>query len=332
MAAVTLADMAAQEKEPLRKMIMAELLRQSDLIGVVPFENASSFDSILTRWHSLPTVGWRNLNEGYETSKGTTEQVTETIYFIGGDIEIDRQMKKVTNLLEPVESTQRKMKMAAMAYAYNNTFINGSHLVDPKQFPGIAVRLAGLPARQTIYASDLATSTVLPVLANQVNADRFLDQLWRLESLVEGKPTHYFMNSRTLWGLKSTLRRSGWLDTTKDSFDREFTTFGGALLVDVGLSGFLTPATTEAALEVISNVEVAGDGGLDSTSIYAVNMEIGRGCHGIKLGDMDIYDPLVGGERESGPQTLLRVDWGVGLANWSNYSIARLWNFGMVYA
>lgn len=324
MAAVTLADMAAQEKEPLRKMIMAELLRQSDLIGVIPFEEASSFDSILVRWKDLPSVSWRNLGEGYTATKGTTEQVTESIYFLGGDIEIDRQFKKVQNLLEPIESTQRKMKMAAMAYEFNNTFINGDHTVDPKQYEGIKKRLAGLASRQTIYATANPTDTVLPVLKDQTNADRFLDSMFLLESLVEGKPTHYFMNSKTLWGLKSALRRSGWLDTTKDAFDREFTTFGGAMLVDVGIKA-------DQSTEIITNTETAGDSGADSTSIYAVNMEIGRGCHGIKLGDMDIYDPLVGGEKESGPQTLLRVDWGIGLANWSNYSIARLWNFGMVY-
>lgn len=324
MAVVTLADLAAQEKEPLRKMIMAELLRQSDLIGVIPFENASAFDSILTRWHNLPTVSWRNLNEGYTASKGTTEQVTESIYILGGDIEIDRQLKKVTNLLEPVEATQRKMKMAALAYEFNNTFINGSLAVNPKQFDGIKVRLAGLGSRQTILATAAAAS-VLAVLKDSTNANRFIDEMHRLVGLVEGGATHLFMNKKTKWGFEACLRRSGQLKTVTDAFEREFNTFMGAMIVDVGIKA-------DQSTEIITNTEVAADAGTDSTSIYAVNMEVGRGCHGIKLGDMDIYDPLGGGEKESGPQTLLRVDWGVGLANWSDYSIARLYNFGMVYA
>jgi len=264
------------------------------------------------------------LNEGYTATKGTTEQVTETIYLIGGDIEIDRKLKQVKNLLEPVESTQRKMKMAAMAYEYNSTFINGSHLVDPKQFEGIVIRLANLGARQSIIAS-AALGTVLPVLQNAVNRSRFIDELFRLIGLVEGGATHLFCNKKTLWGIRGVLRQSGGLKTTTDAFGRKFSEFEGALLVDVGLKADMTA-------EIITNTETAEDGGSDSTSIYAVNMEIGRGCHGIKLGNLDIYDPLVGGEKESGPQTLLRVDWGVGLANWSDFSIARLSNFGMVYA
>jgi len=134
-----------------------------------------------------------------------------------------------------------------------------------------------------------------------------------------------FCNKKTLWGIRGVLRQSGGLKTTTDAFGRKFSEFEGALLVDVGLKADMTA-------EIITNTETAEDGGSDSTSIYAVNMEIGRGCHGIKLGNLDIYDPLVGGEKESGPQTLLRVDWGVGLANWSDFSIARLSNFGMVYA
>jgi len=331
MAAVTLAEMAKQEKEPLRKMIFAELLRQSDLIGVVPFESVESFDSILVRWSDIPTVTWRNLNEGYGTSGGTREQVTETIYLLGGDVEIDRKLRQVKNLLEPIERTETRMKLAAIAYEFNDTFINGSHIVDPKQYEGIVVRLANMPARQTILAT-AAGATVLPVLANAVNRSRFLEQLNRLMTLVEGKPTHLFMNSTTLWGLESALHGSGLLKTTQDAFDREFTTYKGAMLVDVGLSSMLTTGGTEAALEIITNTEVAADGDADSTSIYAVHMELGRGCHGIQLDKPDVYDPLKGAERESGPQTLLRIDWGVGLANWSNYSIARLYNFGMVYA
>jgi len=324
MAVVTLADLAAQEKEPLRKVIMAELLRQSDLIGVIPFEEAKSFDSILVRWKDLPTVAWRNLNEGYTATKGTTEQVTETIYLLGGDIEIDSALKKVKNLLEPVEKTQRKMKMAAMAYEYNDTFINGDLAVDPKQFEGIKKRLAGMGARQTILAT-AAGATVATVLATAVTANRFIDDMHRLVSLVEGGATHLFMNKKTKWGFEACLRRSGLLKTTTDAFEREFNTFMGALIVDVGIQA-------DQSTEIITNTEVAADAGADSTSIYAVNMEVGRGCHGIKIGNIDIYDPLKGGEKEAGPQTLLRVDWMVGLANWSDYSIARLYNFGMVYA
>jgi hypothetical protein len=140
------------------------------------------------------------------------------------------------------------------------------------------------------------------------------------------------MNKKTLGNIKSVLRRAGALTTTKDAYEREFTTFDGAMLVDVGLSSFLTPVVTEASLEIITNTETAADTHADSTSIYACHMEVGRGIHGIQLNNLEVYDPLNGAEAESGPYTLLRVDWGVGLANWSNYSIARLYNFGMVYA
>ncbi len=81
--AVTLADLARQEKTPLKKYLLTNLLRYSDLMALVPFKDVNALTSIVVRWKSLPSVGYRKVGGGYTESTGTTEQVSEGVYALG---------------------------------------------------------------------------------------------------------------------------------------------------------------------------------------------------------------------------------------------------------
>ena len=108
----------------------------------------------------------------------------------------------------------------------------------------------------------------------------------------------------------------GFLDVTKDSFERSIPTLWGSPVIDVGLK-------RDQSTEIITNTEVAGDSGADSTSIYAVAFNEQQGVVGIQLEPMAIYDPNAGGESESKPVKKVRIDWWVGLAGFGSYGIAR---------
>jgi len=319
--AVTLADLAKQEREPLRKGIMTNLLRFSDILAVVPFESVDSLDNIVVRWKELPDVAFRNINEGYGEETGTTEQITETVYGFGGDIKIDRVFEYVKNVIEPPEVTQTKMKTKAMAFKFNDMYINGSHIVDPKSFEGLKVRVAKLPSRQTI---DLASSgDALKVFATAGTTDHaFLDGLHQLVAYVDGGATHLFMNLDTRLKIAALLRRMGIGGEALEIWEKKVDTFQAVPMIDVGLK-------PDKSTEIILSTEDPGDGGDDSTSIYAVRFAVGESLCGINLNELDVYDPLKGGEMEGGPQMLRRIDWWCGLANWSDYSIARLKGFKM---
>ncbi len=81
--AVTLADLARQEKTPLKKYVIKNLLRYSDLMALVPFKDVGSLTSVVVRWKSLPSVGYRKVGGGYTESTGSTEQVSEGVYAMG---------------------------------------------------------------------------------------------------------------------------------------------------------------------------------------------------------------------------------------------------------
>lgn len=125
------------------------------------------------------------------------------------------------------------------------------------------------------------------------------------------------MNRDLYLGVARVLRRLGLLDTTQDSFNREFSAFDGVPLIDVGLK-------SDQSTEIILNTYGASS---NETRMFAVRFGMDDGLVGIQLNKPDAYDPIAAGEgagNVTGPQKLLRIDWWTGLAGYGSYYAARL--------
>ena len=325
---VTIVDYAKQSKDPLRKAFIMDLLRYSDLLSIVPFETVSGLQVSGTRWQTLPPAAFRKLNAGYTESTGTTEEIIETLVALGGDVKIDRFLTGNANVIEDPLTTQMRMKAKSVAFKFNDAFINGDVAVDADSFEGLKKRNSNMPSRMTI---DLAAAgDSLKVLASAANEHAFIDAVHQAVKYVDGA-THILCNETVHLGLGQVARRLNLFQLIEDALGRHWQSIssGSNVLpfVDVGLK-------SDKSTEIITNTEDPGDGGNDSTSIYVVRMDTDDGLHGIDLEghSLDVYDPLDGGEMESGPQYLRRVDWGVGLFNLSQYVIARIKGFKMAAA
>lgn len=318
---ISLADIAKQSKEPMQKGFILDLLRYSDLMAAVPFDNVDGLQVGGTRWQTLPSAGFRKLNAGYTESSGTVENVVETLALLGGDVKVDKVAEKVKSSLESPLVTNMKMKAKAVAFAFNDAFINGDQGSNPDSFEGIKKRISNMPSRQTIDLS--STGDALKVKASAANEKTFLDALHQAMKYVDGA-THILCNENTWIQFSSVLRDLGLVYNTVNMYDKNWNTFAGVPLIDVGLKA-------DKSTEIISSTEDPGDGGNDSTSIYVVRMDGDDGLRGIQLNGMglNVYDPLNGAETEGGPQYIRRIDWAVGLYNLSQYSIARVKGFKM---
>lgn len=323
--AVTLNEYAKLESSPLKKGFILDLLRYSDVLNFVPFADAPGLRVTGSRWQTLPSVGFRKINGAYSESTGTIEEVQETLALLGGDIYIDRVLAKAPGVGQNPLGLQVSMKAKAVAFQFNDTFINGDQASNPDSFEGLKKRVAGMPSRQTIDLASAGDS--LKVLASATTEHTFIDAIHQAAKYVDGA-THIFTNETTWLGLGKVARRLNLFQTLTDALGHQWNSIsssGGMLpFIDVGLKG-------DKTTEIITNTEDPGDGGNDSTSIYVVRMDTDDGLHGIDLEghSLDVYDPLEGGEMESGPQYLRRIDWGVGLFNLSQYVIARIKGFKM---
>lgn len=319
--ALTLAQAAKLETEPLRKYVMVEILRRSKLMEVIPFETVDSLRVIATRWQTLPSAAFRSINEGYTASEGDLEQVYEALYGFGGEIQYDRVFSKVKNFIADPVRTQTDMKLEALAITFNDYVINGDHATDPKGFEGLKKRITNMPSRQSIYFA-ASNAAALDPTASVANGRAYFNKLEELHYKTQGG-THnaFFMNEAQRWGVGQVARyiqMSGGniLDVQKDSFDRTIPTLWGSPTIDVGLK-------KDQSTEIITDAETAGDSGTDATSIYCCAFGSEKGITGIQLEPLEVYDPQAGGELESKPVRQVRLEWWVGLANFGNYGIAR---------
>jgi len=324
--AITLAQLAQAEVEPLRKAIILNIIREAKIMEIVPFENISSLRTIAVRVAKLPTGNaWRKLNEGYTNDEqGQLEQVEESLFGFGGEILYDRVISKLTNFIKDPITIQTELKIKSLAYDWKNIFINGDHASDEDSFEGLKKRVANLPSRQTVLFDGTGSAAPLDATADAAHARKFfnkLDVAWKRCN--DGQVNAILANEETQLGLTRAVRlmqsAGNFLDTTRDSLEREILTWRGAPVIDMG-------TLKDMSTEIILNTEVADDAGADSTSMYFVSFNTEQGITGIQLESLNVYDPLSGGEMEGTPQKMRRIDWWNGLAMFGSYGVVRARN------
>jgi hypothetical protein len=319
--AVNLIEYFKTAKEGLEKDFIKDLLRSWDVFGELKFKEIDGLTKDGNRWQTLPTVAFRKLNAGYTASEGTTEDTRETLSLLGGDIIIDRVFARTKAQFKNQLELQKQMLVQALAFKFADAFINGNQAVDVDSFEGLKQRVTNAPSRMSVSVGSSGDS--LKVFASDATMEAFIDGVNKAIKYVNGA-THAFTNEDNILKLQSVLRQSGNLTITKDSFDRTIMEWNGVKFLDVGLKA-------DKSTEIITSTETAGDGGADSTSIYFARLDTKDGLHGLQLAGTSWapYDPLTGGEMETKPSYIRRVDTAVGLENLSQYAVARLYEFKM---
>lgn len=318
--AVTLVEMSKLEQNPLRKGVIDAFLEDSVVMRQIPWESTKGLAMRVTRMKTLPNVGFRLFNQAFTESTGTYEQVEEAVYPMGADLDIDVLFTKAGDMVEDIQVSQQRMTLRAVAYAFNDYFINGDTAVDPKGFEGLKKRVANLPATQTITGD----TNGLVVNTDSTTRHKFLDKLDELIYAIDGhQATALYMNSNALLKIRSVLRREGLLAQDEDQFGRRVDKYGEVALYDIGVKADQTTL-------IIPNNETQGTSST-CTSIYACRYgNTAEYLHGIQLHPVDVRDL---GELQSGPPVVRhRVEWPVGLALWHPRSVARLRGIDVVSA
>lgn len=323
--AFKLSDLAMTTNNPLKKGVITGLYKQSVIMDDLPWETIGKLSQRVLRWRSLPTGGFRQINGTYTESTGTFEQLEESLYIFGGYIDVDKQLVENKDQVIDPRAVQTQMKLKALAYDFNDFFINGDSAVTPDSFDGLRVRIASLPASQSLVcgvgsvpAINLAPANIaIPANAN-VAANALVDTLDMLVYAVEDhKPDALIMNETLIMRIASVLRRGGLLTTDKDQFGRMFWSYNGVKFVDAGYTsaGAITPG---AGSMVIGNTEGAG---LNSTSIYAVKYGVGDGLAGLQKSDIETKDL---GLLQTQPVYRTMIEWPLTIAMFTERAAASV--------
>jgi len=320
----TLAELSKIETDTLRKSVIDTILMESSLMELLPWETIGTLSTSVVMIQDLPSVGFRKINAGYAESTGHFKQKSESISLLGGMIDTDKALARAKNTVADARAIQQQMMVKAIAYKFNDKFINGSPTTDPEEFKGISKRVDDeVTAGYTDCFIDLAGTTGAArdsgILYDDASGYNFLNKLDQAIYTVKGhNPQYALMNKKTLLAVRALLRRLKLLDNTKDMFDRQIDTYSGVRLVDIGTK-------VDQLTEIITNTE--DPQGLYtsdiSTSIYLVKFGIGEFLWGIQEYPMEVVDK---GLLEATPVYRTEVDWPLGLAHIEPSSVIRLAN------
>ena len=312
----TLAEMSKVEKDTLRKSVIDTLLMESNLMEIVPWETIGALATTIVRMGTLPSVGFRKINDGYSSGTASFEQRVENIALMGGYFDTDKAIARAKNTIANARAITQVMMTKAIAYKFNDKFINGNPESDPEEFKGLKERVTDLYNEgYTGQLVDFQCNGV-GILNSETTAHAFINSLDSMMYQVKGHKVDFLlMNSKTLLAVRAVMRKARLLDQTKDQFSRNIDVYNGARMIDIGV-------TANQTTEVIGECETAAGAatGGESSSIYAVRFGIGEYAWGIQEYPMEVDDK---GLLEDKPIYRTEMDWPVGLAVADPYSIAR---------
>ncbi len=312
----TLAEFSKIETDTLRKSVIDTLIMESNLMEIIPWETIGQLATTVVRIQDLPSVGFRKINEGYAESIGHFEQKVESISLFGGDIDTDIAIARAKNSIADARAVQQMLKLKAVAYDFNDNFINGDPTTDPEEYKGLQKRVDDVNTEGfTDQYIDLADTSDKGINRSSASRFAFLDKLNELIYAIKGhSPDFLLMNKKTLLATRSLLLREKLLDTTTDMFNRKIDVYMGARMIDIGVKA-------DQTTEIILNTESLG-GGSNETSIYATKFGVGDSFWGIQQYPLEVRDI---GELQAKPVFRTRVDWNLGLALVDPRSVGRLY-------
>ena len=274
--ALTLAQAKALSDSKLTNQIIDEF-RKSPLLDALTFDNTVKVQGgktlayVYNRITTQPTAGTRAINGEYTSQETVTTQNTVNLKVMGGSYELDRVIandeKQVVDQIE-FQTTQ---KAKATVAVFNDLFINGNSATTATEFDGIDKAITGSTTeRNTSAVIDLSTSANI-----DSNYKSFLYEIRRLEATMDGKPTHYLMNSDLYAVFQTIADRVPNIHYTKNELGEEVLKYGNALLVEMGDKAGTTNPIIANATKTISSTEYTG-----LTSLYAVRLGL-DGVHGV---------------------------------------------------
>jgi len=294
MAAITLVEASKNHRgDVVRSAVIQMFAESSDILAALPFESIAGGVVKYEREGVLPGVAFRGVNESYTASAGVLNPLTDAVYIIGGDVDVDRFLVQTRG--EEVRSIRARMKVKSLADSWAQKFIKGDNSSEPREFDGLQVRLTG---DQKISAG----STNGGDAGSMKKLDQTIDAV--------DSPTHLIMNKAMVRNIKAYLRTSSMIAETEDAFGRKLTTYAGLPIL----------TTNNGSTEALPFTETgAGGSTATASSIYVVSFQPGM-LNGIQNGDMSVRDL---GEVDDSPVLRLRIEWYAGLALYHGRAAAR---------
>lgn len=295
--ALTLIEAAKYSNDVLQRGVIETFARNSAVLELLPFMEIAGNSYKYNQEATLPGIAFRGVNEGYTESAGVVNQLSEGLYIMGGDVDVDKFLVQTRGNLQDLRAIQTSMKAKALSLEFTRSFFKGDAALDPNQFDGLQKRLTG---SQVIEASANGAPLTLPML------DELIDG-------VEGEPDVLLCSKAMRREVKKILQGSQhYIENGSDSFGRPVSTYAGIPIRVIETDG--------AGQEILGFNEVQGTAS-NTASIYAVKFGGEQYVSGLRNGAVNVRDL---GEIDAKPVFRTRIEFYCGMAVFHPRAAARL--------
>lgn len=250
--AITLADMARMKDDKFEQGIIETLIQESDLMSRMEFETIGTVQINARRYNALPSVGFRGRGQRYTEGNVGWDTVSDAVYPLGGEINIDKMDKADKATFENPLEFKTEQVIKSISYTFNYYLISGDHATDVYGFEGIERRVSDLAAAQTVYG--ISSSAELDVRSAASPSDAtlrtFLDRIDDARYQVDGHKADFALTDGDfIRTLKGALRRTnlyvskaedmpiniGQRDTSANPLSKAHFMYDGTLFYDMGV-------------------------------------------------------------------------------------------------
>lgn len=300
--AMTLLEAAKLAPDMATGAVIEEFAASSDILQAIGWRNIEGSGEHYNREDTLPGVGFRGINEGYDSSVGILNPQSEALKHAGGDLDVDRAI--VDQQGPQSRASHELMKVKALSLAWTRNFIKGDSRTNPRVFDGLQVRIGG---------SQLITNAATGGALSLTKLDELIDQVDMATHLIMSKAVR-----RLLTAAARDPNVAGHINYEQNQFGQKVMYYQGLpiLIADYDNEGNDIMPFTEASPDNSTTT---------SSSIYCVSfgdmMVSGiqgkvNGTYGIKVKDL--------GELQEKPSLRTRCEWDCAITVKHGRSAGRL--------
>jgi len=271
---LTISDYAVMSNNPLVTKITMSLLQNGIILADIPLATKASMIANGVRWQdNLPTVTWGKLNTDPTVTKGKPTPYQEQAFLVRNAIDVDIKILRDENRIVDPRAAQLSIYLQALAYDYNDKFINNNHISgDDDAIVGLRYRLDNASTYGLVSEMKMDFGGVDISLAgvSAANANKFIyyvQQILDYMGRPDGDGVVLYMNDIVKRLFENAVRvlgaGAGWT-MTRDAFGRAITMYRNAKIVDVGRKADQTTRIITA-----TETSAGADGASTYSSIYA---------------------------------------------------------------
>ncbi|MBC9785100.1 phage major capsid protein [Heliobacterium chlorum] len=294
--ALTLLEAAKLSNDVLQRGVIQTFARNSAILEMLPWMEIAGNSYKYNQEQTLPGIAFRTVNNGYTESCGVVNQLSEGLYILGGDVDVDKFLIQTRGNVQDIRAIHTEMKAKALALEFTRAFFKGD-AAQVGQFDGLQKRLTGT---QVIDGKDEYLKIGM--------IDELIDA-------VEGEPDALFMSKTMRRELKKVLQNSKhYIENGSDAFGRPVSTYGGIPLRIIETDG--------AGVDILGfNEANKAATGNDTSSIYAIKFGAEQYVGGLRNGGVNVRDL---GEIDEKPVFRTRIEFYCGMAVFHPRAAGRL--------